>query len=173
MTMEEAQVPPGGRKREQRQKVALSVRVKMGMQWADATILNASSRGLMMKTAQAPERGGYIEIRRGADIEIVGRVVWRNGNHVGVRTQDAINVQALMRPPVKGRTQDRSPSKALYVSEERKRTDAAAREERSRQLGSLVQYSAIGGCVVVVAVMLGTYVYDLLSATTNRILAVM
>jgi hypothetical protein len=63
--------------------------------WTDVTICNLSSRGLMAKCACPPRKGDYVEIRhRGASI--VARVAWSHNARFGVRSQDAIDIAALL-----------------------------------------------------------------------------
>lgn len=60
-----------------------------------ALIVNASSRGLALRSDQAPPRGAYVELRAGDEV-IVARVVWSKDEFFGVRTRCPI--PAGMRP---------------------------------------------------------------------------
>lgn len=173
MMTQEAPPPSGGRKRDQRRKLAIAVRLKVGSRWGDATVLNASERGLMVRASEPPEYGSYVEVRRGAGVGIVARVIWRRGNEVGLRTQDEVNVQALMRPPLKGRNRGRAASNMGASADVGPSEPIGVRLEGNRQKGSLLQYSALGGGVVVAACLAGAYVYDTLSAVTRTIAASM
>ena len=55
----------------------------------DASILNASARGLLLHASAPPARGSYIELNAGGHI-IVGLVAWVKDGHFGVRTQDRV-----------------------------------------------------------------------------------
>ena len=75
--------------------------------WHDARILNLSSRGLMLQTDRPPERGAYLEVRRGAHV-IVARVVWTEARRVGLKAQDVLPVDAIVYDqPVAVRTEGR------------------------------------------------------------------
>lgn len=83
------------KQREPRQKVMLSARLRHDGTWADANILNVSTRGLLLHGSIRPARGTYLEIRRGSYV-IVGRVVWVSANRFGVRTQDRLAIDSLI-----------------------------------------------------------------------------
>src|SRR5690606_30114952 len=96
--------------REPRRQVILPARMRVGGQWCDVRIRNVSSRGLMAQGEDAPQTGTYVEIRR-ADQVVIGRTVWRNGDRFGVRTQDQLNVEALLGArPGRDRSGPRAPS---------------------------------------------------------------
>lgn len=146
-------VPIGGRKRDPRQKIAVSVRIKVGSEWADATILNVSARGAMMRTSRAPNAGSYVEIRRGADVTIIARAIWHDGRHVGLRTQDNIDVSALMRPPVQRRTTGSGEQEDRRAASRGAATAIRNTEAASRHQGIFMQYAAVacgvatGACI--------------------------
>jgi len=77
------------RPREDRRRVMISSRLRCGIQWRDAVIVNVSSRGVGLSAGSPPDPGSYVEIRRGAYL-IVARVIWVNGVRFGVRTQDCV-----------------------------------------------------------------------------------
>ncbi|QDP18920.1 PilZ domain-containing protein [Sphingomonas xanthus] len=70
-------------------------RMRVGASWSDASILNISSRGMLLRSAAAPPQGTYLEIRRGPHI-VVARVVWSNTDRFGIRTQDPVCPDRLM-----------------------------------------------------------------------------
>ena len=86
--------------REPRRKVLIDARMHAGGTWRDVKVLNMSSRGLLLRAAVAPPRGSYTEIRRGLHV-ILARVVWTDGECFGVRTQDRLTIDGLIRnlPP--------------------------------------------------------------------------
>jgi hypothetical protein len=86
------------RPREERRRVMISSRLRCGVQWRDALIVNISSRGAGLSAGSPPDPGSYVEIRRGAYL-IVARVIWVNGVRFGVRTQDCVPVDSLIRQP--------------------------------------------------------------------------
>lgn len=77
--------------REPRRNVVMDSRLRCGADWQNACILNISSRGLGLQAPAPPQRGSYVEVRRGNNI-IIARVVWVRGHRFGVRTQDTIPV---------------------------------------------------------------------------------
>jgi hypothetical protein len=81
--------------REERRKTFLRARLRSDAGWSDVTIGNVSSRGMLLHCASGLRRNAFIELRhRGACI--VGRIVCSHGMKCGVRTQDAIDVPALL-----------------------------------------------------------------------------
>ena len=52
-----------------------------------------------IQTARPPVRGTFVEICRGSQV-IVSRVVWSKGHRAGLRSQDAIQVTALVKEPI-------------------------------------------------------------------------
>src|SRR5688572_7701902 len=85
----------GHRQREKRISVIEPVRLRCDEGWLDATIGNVSSRGVMLRGSSLPPKGSFIEVRHGSQV-LVGRVVWSRSNACGVRTQDVIDIPALL-----------------------------------------------------------------------------
>ena len=83
------------RPRELRRRVMLPARVRAGVQWNDACILNISSRGLLINCPRGVSEGHVVELRRG-DHVIVGRVVWREGSRAGLQCDDRLPVEQIM-----------------------------------------------------------------------------
>lgn len=81
--------------REERQKVMIKARMRSGVSWHDVCILNLSVHGVGIQAAEPPARGTYVEIRRGSQV-IVARVAWAKGHRAGLRSQDAIFIQAVV-----------------------------------------------------------------------------
>lgn len=81
--------------REERQKVMIKARMRSGVAWHDVCILNLSLHGVGIQSAEPPERGTYVEIRRGSQV-IVARVAWSKGHRAGLRSQDAIFIPAIV-----------------------------------------------------------------------------
>jgi hypothetical protein len=107
-----------------------------------------------------PPARSYIEIRRGANVTIVGKVVWQDDRHFGIRTQDRVGISMLSDdgsvtaaphdPVVERRTQSRPHS-----------PDPLAAFERSRRKAALFQFGTIvaGGGVSAVLLPTGHQVY--------------
>jgi hypothetical protein len=164
--MQQEKVPPGGRKREPRRKVALAARMRVAGDWRDATVLNMSSRGVMIRTVQAMRPGTYLEIRRGTDLAIVGRVVWSSGPYAGVRAQDAIDVDAAACTPGAGTRPMRHGDRRSAV---RRPESPAAQAERSRQTGAFVQYVTIAAAVAFAAIIAASSVGDVLGGVADQV----
>jgi hypothetical protein len=81
--------------RESRRKVMITARIRVGAVWQDASILNISTRGLMVQALRPPQRGAYVEIGRGRHV-IVARVAWVEQHRVGLRSQDQLPVDAII-----------------------------------------------------------------------------
>ena len=46
----------------------IRARMRSGVSWHDVCILNLSRRGLGIQAAEPPQRGAYVEIRRGKHV---------------------------------------------------------------------------------------------------------
>ena len=127
--------------RELRQVTATAARINSDGRWQDVCIRNISSRGMMVEVQHPPPRGHYLEVRRGAHV-IVGRVVWSTDYHVGIVTQERLEVAAVLsetRVPPRRRKLD-----GEFV-ERRRAPRSANRYERSRIIGRFMEY---GGFLV-------------------------
>jgi hypothetical protein len=62
----------------------------------NATVHNASSRGLMISGADLPAAGGLVEVVRGR-LVLSGRVVWSATDRCGIHVTDAYDPAALIR----------------------------------------------------------------------------
>jgi hypothetical protein len=116
--------------------------MRLGSAWRDVNILNISSRGLLLHAAPPPERGTYVEVRRGPHV-IVARVVWSSQERFGVQSQDPLCIDSIISEP------DRSsggPGRALESAAvdrraaSRNRPGSSDRHERSRQVSRIAEY---------------------------------
>ena len=107
--------------REERRTTFLRARIRTEHGWSDVTIGNVSSRGLMLQAGASLQRNCFIEIRHG-NACIVGRIVWARGVKCGVRTQDAVDIAALL---------SRAPAERATPGEERR---AAPRQPEARRV---------------------------------------
>jgi hypothetical protein len=152
--------------REPRQKVLIRARIKAGAAWHDGCILNVSSRGLLLQAADPPARGSYLEIRRGA-LVIVARVMWTNHHRFGVKSQDALPIDAIVgdgEAPVVG--------DGVRVGERRR----AARPQlptatRSRHRGRTIEYGFVIALAFVAAGIAASEVHALLSVPVRTVTA--
>lgn len=123
--------------REPRISVVVPARMRFGAHWSDACILNVSSRGLLIHAPQLPQRGSYVELRRGDQV-IIGRVMWAKGARAGLRAQDRVPVEAIVTS--KG-------SQALRLTAQNgrpvERRRSARTHERSRLRGRIFEFASI------------------------------
>lgn len=88
----------GGRNikpREDRRRTVLPAQVRNGAGWADACILNISSRGLLIHARCPAQLGSQIKLRRGHYL-LVGRVIWRSRERIGVWSHSPLPVDDLI-----------------------------------------------------------------------------
>src|SRR5438270_13686625 len=83
------------RPRELRRRVAVPARVRTGEQWADACILNISSRGMLIQSARPLVEGSFVEVSRG-DQSIVARVIWSEAGRTGLRSEERLAVEDIL-----------------------------------------------------------------------------
>lgn len=166
-----ASLQTGYKAREPRRTVLIPSRMCVGSRWVDACIHNMSSRGMMLTTDSPPAPGAYVDIRRGTQI-VIGRVVWRKDQFFGIRTQDKVNMDAIVNEP---RLAARPPRKADQQLERRSKDRLTAEQkvgrqvERSRQISMLIQFVVVIALVVAAAVLIGDRVHALLSAPARAI----
>jgi hypothetical protein len=134
--------------------------------WGDVCILNISSRGLQLQAARPPQRGSYVEIRRGPHV-IVGCVAWAKQHRFGVRSQDVLFVDAIVAEPGSEEMQ-RGP--VAYVPAERR---AAPRRppsaDRSRAIGRAMEFACLAVVVLGVATLLYGAAETALAAPLARV----
>lgn len=160
-----AQVKP----REPRQKVLIRARMRLGSSWGDVNILNVSSRGLLIQSRDTPPRGAYLEVRRGRQA-IVARVVWSEQQQFGVRTQDPLSIEALIREPDLSAAPARSAAQDAAARVERRSVDRralACRHESSRHVSRALEYA----CVMLVGGIAALSAYGLVADSLARPLA--
>lgn len=145
------------RVREPRRRVMLPARMRRDGGWVDVSIRNLSSRGMMIHSDHAVERGTYVEVRRGAHA-VIGRVMWRKDLTFGMHTQDRLDVDAIVERPgaAIGLRPNGEPERRRAP---RPAGDAASSIRRGRHL----QFGALGIGVVAAALFIGTAVNHALS----------
>ena len=126
------------RPRELRRRVIMPARLHSSSGWTDACILNVSSRGLMIHSARAGPQGSIVELRRGRHA-IVACVVWRDGARVGLKTEERLAVEDLIRLNC---------ASAMMVTagqaQKRARGTPSQRRERNRRsLGRVIEYVGV------------------------------
>ena len=148
------------RTREQRRTVALTARLRSDDGWYDVTIGNVSSRGMMLRGRALPAKGEFIEIRQ-RSVVVIGRVVWSQGASCGVRTQDKVDIPALLspsatRPPAANLERRRAPRPAKMTHPG---VAIARRAEASRRFARIFDWSivAVGGALLAAALTDAAY----------------
>ena len=128
--------------RELRRRVVVPARLRHGISWSDACILNISSRGLMIHTGRPIARGAEVEIRRG-DHVIVARVVWRDGGRAGLRSEERLPVEDIV-------SLRHSPALQLTAAtgERRKQPRTA---ERNRLQGRAIEFAGVAAVAFTLA----------------------
>lgn len=150
------------RPRERRIKVVLNGRMRLGVRWCDVSIRNISSRGLLVQAEAAPERGSYVEIRRGAHV-IVARVAWSQGLQFGVQTQERLDVASIMAEPDLSKVNYKAALVANPAYERRSASrpaDTAQAAERSRLRARAWEWASI--CLA--GAIAASFAFDAVSA---------
>jgi hypothetical protein len=144
------------KKREERVKVLAKARMRDGSAWSDVCLVNLSSRGAGLQCAAPPSTGSYVEIKRGSNVLIVGRVAWSQGHRFGIRTQDVIWVNAVLNDVAV----EQAPTAAV---ERRAVARTATNHERSRLLARRMQGSFVLAAVACFALLIGSTVQSALA----------
>ena len=135
--------------RDPRINVVVPARLRLGGRWSDACILNVSARGVLIHTPERPQRGSYVELRRGDQV-IIGRIMWATGSRAGLRSQDRVPVEAIM-------TTKAAHSLRLTAQDGRavERRRAPRAHERSRMRGRVVEFASVAaiGATLAMAVV--------------------
>ena len=128
--------------REERQKVMIKARMRSGVSWHDVCILNLSAHGVGIQAAEPPVRGTYVEIRRGSQV-IVARVAWAKGHRAGLRSQDAIFIQAVVNDIGSAASAPRLIGGTPIERRSAPRT-ASQRHDSSRLVGRAMEFACFG-----------------------------
>ncbi len=132
--------------REARQTVRITARMKTAAGWQDVAIRNVSPHGMRISVSVPVKRGAFIEVRRASQV-IVARAVWVEGNECGLRTQDAVDIPALVDP--KATKAERVIGEAAVERRRIRRPEESAAEAR-RAVRS-VGFAATGVALLLVA----------------------
>jgi hypothetical protein len=131
--------------RETRRIALINGRLRCGASWRDVSILNVSTRGLLLHTAAPPERGTYVEVHRGGHA-IVARVIWSKDQRFGVHTQNRLNIDNLVAATNSSATEGAGSPQATPLVERRSRrrkmspTDAL---ERSKRVSRAIEFVGV------------------------------
>lgn len=132
--------------------------------WQDVAIRNVSAHGMRISVALPPQRGAYIEIRRAAQV-IVARIMWVDDKDCGIRTQDVVDVPALIDP-----TANRAEAAvAAHAVERRRAPRADETAARSQRFAARFQFAAMLAVILAGAGIAAWTVGDLLAAPFARV----
>lgn len=149
--------------REVRRRVLIPARMRVGVSWGDVSILDISSRGMLIQAIQAPPRGTYLEVRRGRHV-IVARVVWTQDRKFGIFTQDRLSVEAIISEPDRSAPEARRPCDDAPPVERRVQQSSGDRHERSRAAARVIEFGVLG----FVAASAAAAGYELVSGALQR-----
>lgn len=153
--------------REPRRRVMVRARMRTGADWGDVVIHNMSSRGLLATAERPCKPGTVIEIRRVHHI-VIGRVVWAKDQYFGVRTQDRIDIDAILdaKPPAHrpgAPCEKQADADRRATARKISHAHVSDQAERSRLFASIFQSCAIGAAVIAASLLIAQAVGGLLS----------
>jgi hypothetical protein len=143
--------PVPHRPRELRRRVLLPARMRTNAGWADACILNVSSRGLLIHSARPACDDRVIELRHGQHA-MVARVMWRIGTRAGLRCEQRVPVEELVNLGADAALQLTAPRHGKI-----ERRKQARLEDHSRLRSRAMQFASIavvGACLALGASVL-------------------
>lgn len=123
--------------------------MRVGASWADACILNLSSRGMLVQSGSAPLRGNYLEIRRGRHV-VVARVIWSCNERFGVQTQEPVSAEELIREADDGLIgTGTAPGKRRTAPRLlRERSETSRQQGRALEFGSLALFGVASAFLI-------------------------
>lgn len=159
--------------RDPRRKTLVQARIQHGAARQNVSILDISSRGMLMQSVTPPECGAYVEIQRGRQV-IVARVVWTNHQRFGVRTQDDLIFADLLQSPsgpasAQEPAQNPDPSPSHHAAQ-RKHSATSAAYNRSRHLSRATEFVSIAMVGAIAATMAIGAVVEALASPMLKIL---
>lgn len=158
--------------REPRHKVLIGARMRLDGSFRDVRIRDISTKGLMLEAEGAPQRGSYLEIRRGPHI-IVARVVWSRGSRFGVLARERMNIAAIVNEP--DRSGARPIDAATQMPAERRSSPRPSarrigeRAVRNRYLSAAFQFGSIVAFGAAVSLMLFGIVQESLAGPMKKV----
>ena len=163
----------GYKPREARQPVLIPARMNTGPSWTEVVIHNLSSGGALLACDDAPNRGTYVEIRRGKQT-IVGRVVWRKERFFGIQAQGRLDVAAIINEPrLASRPKSANDPGSAYERRSQSRMEAdaqiARQLENSRRWSAAFQYGIFLVLALSAAGLAATEVYQLLAHPFSQV----
>lgn len=129
------------RPREVRWRVVVPARLRHSTSWSDISILNVSSRGLMIHSGRPLLQGTEVEVRRGDQV-IVARVVWREGARAGLKSDERLAVEEIV-------TLGQSPALQLTAAKDERRY--AKPGDQARATGRSIEFASVVAIAVSLA----------------------
>jgi hypothetical protein len=149
------------KRRETRLAVNLICRIRQDDGWHDVRVRNISCRGIGASSATPPAIGEYAELRRGSAL-IVARVVWQHGHSFGLRSQDRIDIPALLGQGAAAKEGQFEPANAERRRQPREDSLVNAAEQ-SKHVSSMLQYTVLGIASLAAALFASSAVRDIFS----------
>lgn len=125
----------------------LRARVRATCGWTDASILNISTRGLMIHANAGALRSDKIELWHGEHV-IVASVVWRKGTRAGLRTDQRIPVDDIM--ALSRAASLRLTAAPCWPAVERRKAPRDA--DRSRDSARMLQFAGVTAIAALLAI---------------------
>ena len=163
----------GYKPREARHPVLIPARMLADSSWSEVVIHNVSYGGALVASDNAPERGTYIEIRRGRQ-SIIGRVVWRKDRFFGIQAQGRLDIAALINEPrLASRPRSANDPESSCERRAQPRMDADARIARklesSRRWSAVFQFGVFVALGLIFAGLAATTIYERLSKPLSEV----
>lgn len=164
----------GYKARETRHTVLIPARMHSGASWSDVVIHNLSANGALIACDDAPERGSYVDIRRGRQT-IIGRVVWQKGRFFGIRARETIDINTITNEPrLAGKPKAANKPEAGQERRAHARmnadADVARRLEQSRRRSSALQFMVFAVAAFSIAAFAAVQVKEVLSRPLSRVI---
>ncbi len=155
-------------KRDPRMSVFLPARARWDGPWVQGSVQNVSRSGLLFTTNAPPPRGTYVEVIVG-NLTITARAIWNSGSSVGLKARNPIDFELLRER--RGTKAGQQATGSFNGPDRRapRPPDRHRQEERSRELGNLMQYVTFALIAMAVAGGMGWEVYQTLSAPASKI----
>ncbi|MEZ0244876.1 MAG: PilZ domain-containing protein [Sphingomonas sp.] len=151
--------------RELRQKVVFNARMRLGRNWSDVVIRDLSSHGLLLTSQAPPPPGSYLEIC-GPATSLVARTIWVKDGRFGVRTQDRIDVNAML---AGGRMRAHDPASVVVRPV---RAPAPQQSyQRSRHRASAFEYAAAILVILAAAATVGILLNNVFAAPIRAVVS--
>ncbi len=155
--------------REPRTKVLTPVRMRCGARWSNVNVVDLSSRGLGLHADDPPDRGSYVELRRGGNLVIVGQVMWSRGARFGLRTQDQVWLDGLLNGTAAAAAAQAAPDEEWRERRRAPRPDGGS--EWSRIRGRMMQHGFVTAASLCATVLAGIMINESFAQPLHKLAA--